>query len=398
MFPPGSFLSLRNEWNSLRDAMNASEAVKALLTSAGIEVNGSRPWDPQVVDEGWYQRVLGERNLGLGESYMDGWWQCERLDEFFARILSMDIHREIVGNWRYWMRSLPAVLWNLQSRRRARMVAEQHYDLSNEFFFSFLDARRQYSCAFFEGTDDLEEAQLNKLELICRKLNLQPGDRLLDIGCGWGGLAKYAAETYGCEVTAVNVSKEQLHSARELCAGLPVSFVDEDYRRIQGKFDKIVSVGMFEHVGCKNYRAFMQVAWRCLEPNGLFLLHTIGNNKSVCHCDPWITRYIFPNGMLPSLAQISRAAEKRFVIEDVHNLGPHYDRTLMAWNQRFQAAWPHWREDYDERFKRMWEYYLLSCAGAFRARNIQLWQVLMTKAGTGTPQPHSRRMPKSVRT
>ncbi len=370
--------------------MNPSSGVRALLNAAGVEVNGPNPWDLQVVDEDWYRRVLRERNLGLGESYMDGWWHCERLDEMFARVLSADLQQQIRGNWRYWMRFLPWVLWNLQSRQRARMVAERHYDLGNEFFFSFLDSRRQYSCAFFEGTEDLEQAQLNKLELICRKLNLAPGDRLLDIGCGWGGLAKFAAERYGCDVTAVNVSKEQLRHARGYCSGLSVRFIDQDYRLIQGRFNKIVSVGMFEHVGCRNYSTFMQTAWRCLEPDGIFLLHTIGANKSSRSCDPWITRYIFPNGMLPSLAQITRAAEKRFVIEDVHNLGPHYDLTLLAWNQRFQAAWPKWSGLYDERFKRMWEYYLLSCAGAFRARNIQLWQVLMTKDGSATKQPCCR--------
>ena len=226
--------------------------------------------------------------------------------------------------------------------------------------------------------------------MICRKLNLNASDRVLDIGCGWGGLAKYAAERFGCRVTGVNISREQLRSAREFCQDLPVRFEDRDYRTIEGCFDKIVSVGMFEHVGRKNYRAFMRTVHRCLRDDGAFLLHTIGGNTSRTGCDPWVTRYIFPNGMLPSTAQIARAAERLFVIEDWHNLGPHYDRTLMAWNANFQEAWPRLQAQYDARFKRMWEYYLLSCAGAFRARNIQIWQIAMTKYGAGTRQPVCR--------
>jgi len=208
---------------------------------------------------------------------------------------------------------------------------------------------------------------------------------VLDIGCGWGGLAKYMAERSGCSVTGVNISREQLGYAREFCKGLPVTFLDCDYRVVKGSFDKIVSVGMFEHVGCKNYRTFMQVVRRCLKPDGIFLLHTIGSNVSQTGCDPWINRYIFPNGMLPSIAQIARATEGLLAIEDWHNLGPHYDKTLMAWNANFQKAWPNLQSRYDERFRRMWTYYLLSCAGAFRARNIQVWQVVMTPVGTSQP-------------
>jgi cyclopropane-fatty-acyl-phospholipid synthase len=256
--------------------------------------------------------------------------------------------------------------------------------LGNDLFFSFLDAQHQYSCAYFKDTDDLETAQEKKLELIARKLDLSKGDRLLDIGCGWGGLARYAASEHGCDVTAVNISQEQLRYAREICKDLPVSFIDRDYRSIEGVYDKIVSVGMFEHVGPKNYRTFMKVVHRSLKDDGVFLLHTIGGNESRTNYDRWMNTYIFPNGILPSLKQISEASEGLFVIEDVHNLGPHYDKTLMAWNERFQKAWPQLEERYGIRFKRMWEYYLLSCAGAFRARDVQLWQIVMTKAGGGT--------------
>lgn len=368
----------------------AKHIVEQLLGPAGITINGTAPWDIQVHDHRFYRRVLTYRNIGLGEAYMNGLWDCRQLDQMVCRLLSSGIEDMARSDPRYLIRFLPGLLFNLQSRVRSRKVARRHYDLGNDLFFSFLDPYNQYSCGYFEDTDDLAEAQLNKLALICRKLNLSPEDRVLDIGCGWGGLARYAGERIGCAVTAVNISQEQLSHARNFCKGLPVTVQDRDYRSIRGRFDKIVSVGMFEHVGVKNYRTFMNVAHRSLKEDGIFLLHTIGGNRSRRSCDPWITKYIFPNSMLPSTVQIGRAAEGLFVIEDWHNLGPDYDKTLMAWNDRFQKAWPRLEDKYDAVFKRMWEYYLLSCAGAFRARSIQLWQIVMTKAETGTAQPLCR--------
>lgn len=367
-----------------------ANAVQKSLEQAGVTINGSQPWDIQVHDKRWFRRVLLEKNLGLGESYMDGWWDCERIDEMVCRLLRGGLEDQVKGGLRYLMRFIPALIFNLQSRSRSRIIAERHYDLDNELFLSFLDGNLQYSCAYFDDTDDLEEAQRKKLELIARKLRLSKEDHLLDIGCGWGGLARYFAQTYGCRVTAVNISRQQLHHAQKICAELPVKFHDCDYREIDGIFDKIVSVGMFEHVGRKNYRTFMKVVHRSLKESGIFLLHTIGGNISSDNSDPWINKYIFPNGMLPSQKQIADASENLFVIEDVHNLGPHYEKTLMAWNSRFQEAWPHLSRKHDSRFKRMWEYYLLTCAGAFRARNIQTWQIVMTKVGYGTPQPSCR--------
>lgn len=364
--------------------------IGELAEQAGILINGPNPWDIQVKDERVYSRVLREKSLGLGESYMDGWWDCERLDELVCRVLRSGLADKIRGNITYLLRLLPAVLFNLQSRRRSRHIAERHYDLGNDLFLSFLDPYNQYSCAYFEGTNDLEQAQVNKLALICGKLNLCASDHVLDIGCGWGGFARYAAERHGCTVTAVNISGEQLRYARGLCESLPVHFLDCDYRSIAGEFDKIVSVGMFEHVGAKNYRTFMKVVHRNLKGNGLFLLHTIGANISQRACDPWITKHIFPNSMLPSITQIARSVEGLFITEDWHNLGPHYDKTLMAWNDRFQKAWHKLEAAYDPRFKRMWEYYLLTSAGAFRARRIQVWQIVMAKAGTGRAQPDCR--------
>ena len=361
-----------------------------MLKQAGITINGNAPWDIRIKNENWYNRILREKNLGLGESYMEGWWDCDRIDEMIFRLLCAGLEKHIRGDLRYLLLLLPAVFFNLQSRLRSRMISKRHYDLDEALFLSFLDPYNQYSCAYFDGTDDLAQAQINKLNMIVKKLDLKPSDHLLDIGCGWGGLARYAAEKCGCEVTAVNISSRQLEYARKYCQGLPVKFLEKDYRDIDGSFEKIASVGMFEHVGGKNYRKFMKVVHKNLKDDGLFLLHTIGRNTSGSSCDPWITKYIFPNGMLPSAAQISRSAENLFVIEDWHNLGLHYDKTLMAWNENFQKVWPELKVRFDKKFKRMWEYYLLSCAGSFRARDIQVWQIVMTKAGTGTDQPCCR--------
>ncbi len=359
--------------------------IERHLSRAGIVIDGPNPWDIQVLNDRLYERVLKEKNLGLGEAYMDGWWDCELIDGFICRILRAGLDETVKGSFSYLLGLLPGIFFNLQSLPRSHMIAERHYDLDVDLFRSFLDPYNQYSCAYFQGTDDLVEAQQKKLDLICRKLSLDSRDRVLDIGAGWGGLSRYMAEHYGCKVTAVNISEPQIDYARRFCQGLPVEVIRKDYRRIAGTFDKVVSVGMFEHVGRKNYRTFFEVVHRCLEDDGVFLLHTIGGNASLANCDPWIARYIFPNGMLPSIAQIGRATEGLFVVEDLQNLGPHYDRTLMAWNRRFQESWTRLKAKYDGRFMRMWEYYLLSCAGAFRSRSIQLWQIVMTKTGAAQP-------------
>lgn len=364
-----------------------SSAIAKKLAEVGIEINGPHDWDPQIKNEGLYNRVIAEKNLGLGEAYMDGWWECKRIDELINRVLRCGVENDMKGSLHYTLLTLPMKLLNLQTISRSHQVAEEHYDTGNDLFFSFLDPLHQYSCGYFKNTDDLETAQINKLELIAKKLELKAGDTLLDIGCGWGGLAKYMAQKYGCKVTAVNISQEQLAFAREDCRGLPVEFLDCDYRNIQGQFDKVVSVGMFEHVGHKNFRVFMETVHRVLKKNGIFLLHTIASNASALNTDMWLNKYIFPNGNLPSAAQIASAAEGLFVVEDLHNFGSQYDKTLMCWYRNFIKSWPTIAEKYGERFKRMWTYYLLCCAGSFRSRTIQLFQVLMTKEHDGRVQP-----------
>lgn len=355
--------------------------LRDLVGDAGIRFNGNAPWDIQVLDEQVYRMILTRGSLGFGEAYMDGLWECDQLDELFHRLMRHDIDAKIDG-WKR-LRLLGEILrhgvFNLQSKKRAFQVGEQHYDIGNDVFEAMLDPSMSYSCAYWDHASTLAEAQRDKLDLICRKLELKPGDRVLEIGCGWGGLASFAASHYGVTVVGITVSKEQQKLARERCAGLPVSIELMDYRDITGRFDKVVSVGMFEHVGQKNYAAYFDVAHRALKDDGLFLLHTIGNHVTSLKTDAWIDKYIFPNGKLPSAKEIASAIEHRFLIEDWHNFGPDYDRTLMAWWDNFERAWPRLAERYDERFYRMWKYYLMCCAGFFRSHQGQLWQLVLSK-------------------
>lgn len=356
--------------------------VKKLFTLAGIEVNGSNPWDIQVHDKRFYKRAVTEVELGIGESYMDGWWDAATLDEMIYRIIRADLQNKVKRNYKIVFQLAGFWLINMQARRRAFIIGERHYDLGNELFQKMLDKRMNYSCAYWKNAKTLDEAQENKLELICRKINLQSGMRVLDIGCGWGAFGKYASEKYNVEVVGVTVSKEQVSLGKELCKGLPVEFRLQDYREVSGEYDRIVSVGMIEHVGHKNYRTYFEIAHRNLKEDGLFLLHTIGDVSSVKNTDAWTHKYIFPNGMLPSIAQLSRAVEGLFVIEDFHNLGADYDKTLMAWYKNFENNLEQIKSNYSNRFYRMWKYFLLSSAGAFRARNKnQLWQIVLSKYG-----------------
>lgn len=361
-------------------------AIRELLAEAGIRVDGDAPWDMRVLDDEAYRRILGQGSLGLGEAYMDGLWEADRLDEFFHRLLRYDLNEKVGGwqRWRLFGTILRHWLLNPQSPARAFEVGSRHYDIGNDVFEVMLDPSMNYSCGYWADADNLADAQRHKLELICRKLDLQPGERLLDIGCGWGGLAHHAATHHGVEVMGITVSQQQLQFVRQRCVGLPIRVELMDYRDLKGQFDKVVSVGMFEHVGPINYPAYFDTVRRVLADQGLFLLHTIGDYATVPTTDPWIEKYIFPNSKLPSARQLTEALERRFAIEDWHNFGPDYDRTLMAWWSNFDAGWPGLRNRYDLRFHRMWKYYLLSCAGFFRARQGQLWQLVLSKRQRST--------------
>ena len=360
---------------------SAGTLVQNLLAKADIRIGGDRPGDVTVHEDRVYTRVLRQGSLGLGESYVDGWWDSDALDITIAKVLSAQLQRELRFNWSTIWPVVKARLFNRQSSARAKIVGEEHYDLGNDLYRAMLDRRLVYTCGYWKEAKNLDDAQEAKLDLICRKVGLKQGDRILDIGCGWGSFLKYAAEKYGVSGVGITVSEEQAKLARENCKGLPVEIRVCDYRAVDEKFDHLISIGMFEHVGYKNYRTYFEMARRCLKDSGFFLLHSIGGNRSVHAGDPWIDRYIFPNGMLPSIAQVGKAIEGLFVMEDWHNFGPYYDQTLMAWYENFEKAWPALREKYGDRFGRIWRYYLLTCAGTFRAREAELWQIVLSPHG-----------------
>lgn len=370
---------------------SARKFCEELLEKANIKIGGTRPQDIIVHDERLFNRVIRYGTLGLGEAYMENWWDANELDVFFDTVLRAHIDKQIKINFSSVSAVAKAFLFNQQSREGSTRVVHEHYDLSAELYMSFLDPYNQYTCGYFKNTDSLNVAQEQKLDLICRKLQLKSGDRVLDIGCGWGGFAKFAAEKYGAKVTGITLSKEQLAYAKEFTKGLDVDLRLQDYRDLNDTFDKILVCGMIEHVGYKNYREIMEVVNKNLADDGLFLLHTIGDSVSRVTGDPWINKYIFPGGMLPSVAQIGKAIEGLFLIEDLHNFGAYYDPTLMAWFKNFDVAWsasaragrdgPKLKAKYDDRFYRMWKYYLLACAGTARAREMQLWQIVLSKNG-----------------
>ena len=356
------------------------KSLEGLLALADIRINGDRPWDIQVHDNRFYRRVLTQGELGLGEAYMDGWWDCNRLDQFIYRVLKAQLQEKVSGRTAALL-SLRARLINLQRGLRAFRVGEFHYDIGNDLFERMLDERMIYSCGYWKDAADLREAQENKLDLVCRKLGLEPGMKVLDVGCGWGGTARFVSERYNVEVTGVTVSNEQAGLARKSCQGFPVQIHFMDYSKIDGKFDRIFSVGMFEHVGAKNFGTYMKHMRRLLKEDGLFLLHTIGANRTTRVVNAWTNRYIFPNSYVPSAREITTAMEGAFILEDWQSFGADYDRTLMSWYRNFENAWPDLKERYSERFFRTWRYFLLSSAGSFRARYRQLWQVVLSPAG-----------------
>lgn len=359
------------------------ESITKILSQADIVINGSRPWDIRVHQEGLYERLLAQGPLAAGESYMEGWWDCPAIDQMMDRALRSHLDEKF-HSWRFALDLVKARVLNLQKKSRVFNNAGRHYDIGNDLYEAMLDRRMIYSCGYWKDAGDLERAQEAKMELICRKVGLRPGMRVLDIGCGWGGFVKFAAERYEVTAVGITVAQNQAERAKELCRGLPVEIRLQDYRDLEGSFDRAISVGMFEHVGYKNYPKFMRVVRRCLKPDGVFLLHTIGSNASQTHLDPWMQKYIFPGAMLPSIKQIGQAIEGLFVMEDWHNFGPDYDKTLMAWFQNFDQSWPKLRTKYGNTFYRMWKYYLLSCAGTFRARVNQVWQILFSPQGMAT--------------
>ena len=369
----------------IKSSTSQEKIIKDMLDTAGIAINGPNPFDIQVHNPRLYRRVLGQGLLGLGESYMDGWWDCAALDVFIDKIIRADLESRIRLSPKLLFYMLTSKLLNMQNLSRARIVGEKHYDALTKLFQLMMDKRMNYTCGYWKNAKNLEEAQEAKLELICRKIGLNRDMKVMEFGFGWGSFAKYAAEKYGASISGVSISKKQLELATEICRGLPVDLRLQDYRQVSGQYDAIIAVGMLEHVGPKNYSEFMKTVYRCLKPDGIGLVQAIGGNVSVTKTDPWMHKYIFPNSVIPSIAQISAAMEGLFVIEDLHNFGPDYDLTCMAWHDNFEKAWPLLKDEYDERFYRMWKFYLLLSAGNFRARGAQLWQIVYTKIGRKQP-------------
>ncbi len=369
---------------------NFKEYVVDILGKAGVSIGGNNSWDLKIKNENFYKRVLTEGSLGAGESYMDGWWDSDKLDQFFERIFRCDIETHVRENWKLLWHLIKSRLFNMQSRSRAYKVGEDHYDVGNDLYKAMLDKRMLYTCGYWKDAKTLDEAQEAKLELVCRKIGLKPGMTVLELGCGFASFAKYAAEKHGAKVTGLTVSREQVKLGQELCKGLPVDIRLEDYRNISGKYDRVISIGILEHVGYKNYRTYMKQVDRTLKNDGVAFIHTIGGNQSKTATNAWSDKYIFPNGVIPSITQVGKAMEGLFIMEDWHNFGEHYDKTLMAWHTNFEEAWPELKKRYSKRFYRMWRYYLLCSAGAFRSRDLQLWQIVMTKVKSRRTQPDCR--------
>ncbi len=373
---------------SVFDDRRAAETMRELLQRAGITIGGDAPWDIQVHDERVYVRALRDGTLGVGESYVEGWWDCPAIDQMFERITRAKLELVLRESWVLLANAVKARIINLQAAR-AFEVGERHYDVGNDLYRAMLGQRMVYTCAYWKKADNLDAAQQAKLDLVCRKIGARPGMRILDLGCGWGGFAAFAAENYGASVVGYTVSREQWAWAKEHHAKLPVDIRLDDYRKATGSYDAVVSIGLMEHVGPKNYRAYMELAARCLVPGGIVFVHTIGGDEPRTQIDPWYHKYIFPNAVIPTLGQLATAMDEILVVEDVHNIGPDYDRTLMAWWTNFDRAWPNLCARYGAHFYRMWKFYLMTSAAQFRARALNLYQITATT--TGTPQPSTAR-------
>ena len=362
--------------------LNRERRISDLFEGADVQIGGSRPWDIKVNNDRFYRRVMADGSLGLGEAYMDGDWNCESLDQFFDRVISHRLNEKHGITLPLAILVMGSRIQNRQTISRAKQAADVHYDLPIDIFEATFDRRLTGSCGYWKDATTLNDAQDAKLDLVCRKIGLKQNNTILDIGCGWGSFIGYAAEHFDAKCKGITISPVQVDYAKKRYAGSSVHPILQDYRNFDGqKVDHLVSMGMFEHVGPKNYRTYFECARRYMKDDGLFLLHTIWENERYPTIDAWQNKYIFPNGDLPSVGQITTAVEGLFVVEDVHNFGTFYDKTLMAWNEKFQANRPKMVRCHGERFCRMWEYYLLQSAGAFRCRHISVGQFVLSPQG-----------------
>ena len=361
-----------------------------IANQIGVEINGPNAWDIQIHNESLYSRLFRDGSLGAGESYMDGWWDCNDLVELSFRVAKNNLLLE--SGLPLFVHTTRSFLLNLQNKIRARIVGECHYDLPIPLWEKMLGASMIYTNGIWQDTDDLDTAGFAKYDLVCRKLELKKGDTLLELGCGWGAFLKYAATHYGCRCTGVTISKEQAKYASELCQSLPVKIHHCDYRDRDVynpddiKYDAITTLGMTEHVGRKNYRQCMQIIYEQLRDCRLFLLESSGNSKESAP-DMFIQKYIFPYLDMPTVGSIDKYTRDFFVLEDMQTVSVDYAKTIIAWSNNFKKYW----SDFDlsentfgglskNQFYRMWVYYLDCCAGVLKARTeTQAWQFLFSK-------------------
>jgi len=378
--------------------------VLSNLTNSGVReflgrvatVDGLNQWDPQVRDDDFFGMVAGDGMLGLGNAYVKGYWECEDLFEFFCRAIR--------GGLLEFMADSPVMkalmtayrTTNRQSQTQAKKNVVAHYDRGNDLFEAFLGKTMAYTCAVWDNPLDLEEgetldeAQERKLDRICQKLHLESGMRVLDIGCGWGPFMRYVAGHFEVEVVGITLSAEQIAYIEKRNGGfkhsgsLPIKAVLADFRTFDaGKFDRVLSIGMFEHVGRKNHEEYFKAVDRCLESDGLSLIHCFGkSDPRVPLIDPWTEKHIFPGMELPTVVDITTAMEGAFNLLDLEEMGQHYPKTLLAWSANFDCNWEQ-ISHYGEEFRRMWRYYLLSCAAVFHVRKVLLWQVVFARKEDG---------------
>jgi cyclopropane-fatty-acyl-phospholipid synthase len=346
-----------------------------------------RPVSVRFLSRRTERRILLNPELALGEAYMDGTFVVE--DGSIADALAILLDQpEMVPRWgqlQWWLRYLARHIRQFNLRGRARHNVAHHYDLDGRLYSLFLDADKQYSCAYFETPDTtLDDAQLAKKRHLAAKLLTGRGDRVLDIGSGWGGLGLYLAEMTGADVTGITLSTEQLQIANaratEKNLGRQAKFLLSDYRDVPGRFDRIVSVGMFEHVGVGFYETFFRRCAELLSDDGVMVLHSIGRSTGPDVTSPWITKYIFPGGYIPAMSEVIPAIERAgLLVCDIEILRLHYAETLKAWRERFMARREEAVRLYDERFARMWEFYLAGSEMSFRKQNLMNFQIQLTK-------------------
>ena len=359
-----------------------NKVVTHLFERAGLQIGGSKANNVVVHDDRFFKEVLLKGSIGLGDSYVEGTWDASSVDDVVFALIKSGVYNSILSQIYDTVGSVARRIQNLQDRIGSYQVIDEHYDLDYNLFLAFLDRYNQYTCGYFERTDDLDQAQENKLELICNKLNLREGDKVLDIGGGWGGLALYMTERFDVDVSIITLSRQQANHARKMCEGRKVKVHVCDYRDIpllfsSSSFDKVAAVGILEHIGHKNYRQFMKVVNHALIPEGRCLFQTLYSPANRILSNPWVRKHIFPNHELPPQNTIKSAASKYFQPADkvaFQDLTPHYVKTLLAWNERLNKAIDDKKINLEPKEHRKWNFYFLSCAGALRAEHMRVGQ------------------------